>query len=300
MNGITLAFLTAIISGVSIFANSYFVANTDPLVFTFLRNMSVALIFSGIILKSSKLLAEIKNLTRRKWIYLIAIGIIGGGIPFALFFIGLSVIGSVQANIINKSLFLWVAFMAVPILKEKLSWWSLFGYVIIFFSLFFGNNIQLSKFSLPVMFILIATFFWAVEHIIAKKALVTLSPALIIWGRMVFGLPILMSIIFIQSKSFASSQQSVMPIIVSTLFISVYMLTWYQALKKAPVTQVSLILVLAPFITMILEMVVKGKNLNLIVLPQSILLIVGLVTTLGFTEKFITQIKNRTNKNSAE
>ncbi len=47
--GTILVFITAIISGFSIFANKIFVASIDPLVFTALRALFIGLIFFNFI-----------------------------------------------------------------------------------------------------------------------------------------------------------------------------------------------------------------------------------------------------------
>ena len=133
--GINLAIATAVISGVSIFANSFFVSKTDPLTFTIVRNTVVALFLTAI-LAAFGFRQKLKNLTKKEWGKLIAIGAIGGGIPFALFFTGLSEIGALNSNIIQKTLFLWVALLAVPLLKERISKIQLVGYVSLFIGMF--------------------------------------------------------------------------------------------------------------------------------------------------------------------
>ena len=64
-------------------------------------------------------LPAIRRLSGRERLGLLAIGIIGGGIPFALFFEGLALSSSPAAAVIHKTLFLWVAVLAVPFLGER-------------------------------------------------------------------------------------------------------------------------------------------------------------------------------------
>ena len=118
--GIYLALFTAVISGFSVFANSIFVATTDPLIFALVRNALVAIMITMILWQTNRL-RSLPSLTKKQWLQLVGIGAIGGGIPFALFFSGLSMIGPTNGNILHKTLFLWVALLALPILKERLT-----------------------------------------------------------------------------------------------------------------------------------------------------------------------------------
>ncbi|HLA25543.1 MAG TPA: EamA family transporter, partial [Patescibacteria group bacterium] len=83
---IGLALLTAVFSGVNNFITKIAVtAVKDPVVFTTLKNAIVAVFIIGIIIIWKKR-SELKTLTPKQKKLLILIGIIGGGIPFILYF----------------------------------------------------------------------------------------------------------------------------------------------------------------------------------------------------------------------
>ncbi|MGB2791476.1 MAG: DMT family transporter, partial [Candidatus Moraniibacteriota bacterium] len=112
----------AVFSGVNGFLTKSAVTEVgDPVVFTFLKNVIVALIFLGAFLWFRKS-DEIKLASSREKWTLLLIGIVGGGIPFLLYFIGLSLIPAATAVFIHKTLFLWVAILAVPFLGERVDW----------------------------------------------------------------------------------------------------------------------------------------------------------------------------------
>lgn len=250
--GIILSLATAIISGISVFTNGLFVNRTDPVLFVFLRNMMVGVIMTAVIISSGRL-SGLKKVTRSDWLKLLGIGLIGGGLPFILFFTGLAQIGAVNANIINKSLFLWVAVLAIPFLGERLKWNAIVGYGLVLFALLGGGNSQITL-SNGTILVLSATVLWAVEHVIAKKALVNIPPLVVSWARMLFGLPILISAVIVRGNvSVFISGEALIALLVSSVLLSGYMLTWYGAIKHAPVTLVSSILVLAPVITLVLN-----------------------------------------------
>src|SRR3989338_10727572 len=134
--GIYLALITAIISGFSIFTSKIFVTKLDPLVFTTLKNLFVAVILSFMILNKSYIQSLLK-LNRKDVLRLILIGLIGGGIPFALFFTGLSMTSAATGAIIHKTLFIWVAILAYFFLKERLKSVQIIGYILIMASAIF-------------------------------------------------------------------------------------------------------------------------------------------------------------------
>ena len=123
-----LVFGTAIISGCSVFFNSFATkVITNPSVLTTAKNILVALVLSLFIL-TPFVFKKLKLLQRNDWLKLVLIGLIGGSIPFLMFFKGLSLTSAVNAGFIHKTLFIWVTLLAIPFLKEKLSkvqWFAL-------------------------------------------------------------------------------------------------------------------------------------------------------------------------------
>ena len=118
--GILLVFSTAIISGISIYVNGLAVKFSNPYIFTGIKNLLVGLAFLSLILLIKEW-KSIKALKRADWIKLILIGLVGGAIPFLLFFKGLSLTTAVKGSFIQKTMFIYVGFLAIIFLKEKLN-----------------------------------------------------------------------------------------------------------------------------------------------------------------------------------
>ena len=144
--GIQLALLTATISGFSIFFSKLFVSKMDPVVFTTLKNIFVAFVLSGLLFRPA-LTAQFKKLTRQDWIKLVLIGVIGGSIPFALFFTGLTMTTASTGAIIHKTLFIWVAFLAIIFLREKLTFLQMIGYTLILWGGMWASGLRGINFS---------------------------------------------------------------------------------------------------------------------------------------------------------
>src|SRR3989338_837940 len=117
--GVLLVFLTALISGVSIFVNSFGVKGVDSTVFTFAKNFIVAILLICIIFGLREF-NNLKRLSTRDWLWLLLIGLIGGAVPFVLFFKGLQLSSGALGSFVHKTMFVFVAVLALIFLKERI------------------------------------------------------------------------------------------------------------------------------------------------------------------------------------
>ena len=253
-----LALGATVVSGASNFLNKIAVtAVKDPIVFTTLKNTIVALFLVGIILALKKW-QEIKSLNRNQALKLLAIGVIGGSVPFALFFTGLAQTSAINASLIHKTLFIWVLLLGIPLLKERLTRWQWLGVGAIFGANLLVGGFNGFKYNAGELMILGATILWAIENVIAKIALRDLSSSLVASARMIIGSLILFSFIIWRGGASAvyvlNFQQWGWTILTSVLLLG-YVLTWYSALKRAPATYVATLLVPATLVTNVLSAV---------------------------------------------
>ena len=280
--GIYLSLITAIVSGFSIFASKIFVTKLDPLVFTTLKNLFVAVILSFMIL-NKRHIDSLMKLNRKDVLRLILIGLIGGGIPFALFFTGLSMTSAATGAIIHKTLFIWVAILAYFFLKEKFGFLQIIGYVLIIASAIFIAKIN--KFSLGTgeLMILGATILWAVENVIAKRTLANVPSELVAWARMTIGSVVLFSVVLFQGKSIAItglSQEQIISVLIGGILLTTYVLTWYKALSYAPASLVAVILTLSTLITSSLSAMFITHNFPGVEILSNVMLAVGVIAIL--------------------
>ena len=285
--GIYLSLITAVVSGFSIFASKIFVAKLDPLVFTTLKNLFVAVILSFMIL-NKRHIDSLMKLNRKDVLRLILIGLIGGGIPFALFFTGLSMTSAATGAIIHKTLFIWVAILAYFFLKEKFGFLQIIGYVLIIASAIFIAKIN--KFSLGTgeLMMLGATILWAVENVIAKGTLKNVSSELMGWARMTVGSVVLFAIVLFQGKSIAItglSQAQLASVLIGGILLTAYVLTWYKALSYAPASLVTVILTLSTLITSSLSAMFITHNFPAVEIMSNVMLAVGVIAILKISTK---------------
>jgi len=265
--GVYFALAAAVISGVSIYINKFAVMEMkDPFLFTTIKNMAVAaLLFAFLILP--KALPELRSLTRKQWLMLMAIGCTGGSIPFLLFFYGLSLDTAVGAAFIQKSLFIWVTILAIVFLGERLGKFHIAALLVLV-----GGNILLLGWPNSwlvgggELMIFIATILWAVEAIIAKKVMSQVSSNVAVFGRMFFGAIVML--IYLASTGKLSAMASLTGqqagwIALTAVFLFGYVSCYYTGLKHAPASIVASILVLGSVITSLLYAIFDAKTYSL-------------------------------------
>ena len=280
--GVILAFLTAFISGISNFVNKIAVdVIKPPLVFTAEKNALVGLLIIGILILTWKW-KKIKNLTGKQILYLVLIAIIGGSLPFYLFFTGLSQIPAINGAIINKTLVIWVAILAVPFLKEKISPLQIIAVLLLFYSNLIIGGFTKFQFSQGELFVLLATILWAIEHVLAKKILPSVDPDIVTGVRMGLGSIILLAAaaitaptVLVRSLNISLTQGFWMT--TTVVLLLGYVTAWYRALKFAPVTVVASILVSATLITNVLSAIFVTHTWNIQLGIQAFLTVLGVI-----------------------
>jgi len=294
--GIQLALLTAFISGFSIFINKFAVDSIKPaLTFTASKNIMVAVMIISLLILTKKW-RQILSLKKDQAIKLFLIAVIGGSLPFYLFFTGLSQTSAINAAILQKTLVIWVAIIAIPFLKEKLS-----AVQILAIGVLFGSNIMIGGFrgfsySQGELMILAATILWAIETVIAKRVLNKVDADIVTGARMGIGSLILFSLSLITNPKTISSIVSLNSnqwfwLLLTALSLFAYVSIWYRSLKLAPATTVTAVLVISTLVTNLLSAIFITHSWKLQLTQQGMLMILGI-------SLLIWQIKN--NQNNAE
>ena len=282
MKGIYFAVATSFISGVSLFLNKFAVeAVKPPLLLTTSKNVlvGVALVSMIILLKKH---TKIGALSRNDLAKLLAIAVIGGSVPFYLFFTGLASIPAINGAIIHKSLVLWVAILAVPFLREKISWLSLTAVILLFIGNIYIGGFTGFKVSQGELMIVVATIMWAVETIIAKKILHHVDPDVVAAFRMGLGSIILAGVMIVIQPTVLNQIASwnmtqFFWVMVTSVLLLGYVATWYRALAYAPATVVTSVLVFATVITNVLSALFVTHTWSTAMLVQSLLICGGIM-----------------------
>jgi drug/metabolite transporter (DMT)-like permease len=286
--GVGLAVATALISGVSIFVNATAVRLLpDAAVFTTLKNGVAAVLLLALVLGTVRP-AQVQALDRRAWGTLLLIGVIGGSVPFLLFFGGLAQASAPTAAFIHKTLFVWVALLAVPFLGERLGRAQLAALGILFLGQFLVAPPKGVVWGLGETMIAAATLLWAVESVVAKWLLARTSSAVpgqvVGAARLGFGLVILIGFLAVTNKlgvvgALSGAQWAAA--LGTGVLLAGYVATWFAALRRAPASLVAAILVVGAPITAALQAVANGLVPTPTVAGGDLLILAGAVALAG-------------------
>ena len=189
---------------------------------------------------------------------------IGGSVPFVLFFEGLARASSTQAAFLNKTLVLWVALLAVVVLKEGLQVWHWIAIGLLLVGQAGLSGGFTASISSGELLILAATLLWAIEVVVAKRLLGSLSSWTVGLARMGFGSVALIGWVLVTGSGAALLTMDAAQwgwVLLTGVILAGYVATWFAALARAQAVDVTAVLVLAALITAGLNAVVNRTPL---------------------------------------
>lgn len=296
--GLAFVFLTAMVSGFSIYFNSLVVKGLNPFIFTTMKNIIVAFF----LLAALFLLKEfhsLKQLSAKQWAKLIAIGLIGGSVPFWLYFYAIK-IGSelysspygVAAGFFHKAtLFIFVTILAALFLKEKISKNFLAGGTLLLAANYVVGQ-ALPGPGLPELLLFTAVFFWAVETVLSKWTLKELSGNQVAFGRMFFGSIVLVALLFAtgQGTQFMSfDSQTLFWGFATSVPLFFYVFFLYNGLKQIEASKAVVILLLGQPITLAFSFIFNGAMPKPVELLSAGLIVAGVILAIGYSRNTSSQ-----------
>ena len=249
------------ISGVAVYLNGFAVAAWaelgGPAAYTTAKNLIAAGLLIFLFSKTdTRMVSPSVTPSMRHRIGLVVVAVVGGSLPFLLFFEGLARSASTQAGFIHKTLVVWVALLALPLLGERLRWPHV-GAI----GLLVGGQIVLAGGISDLaagsgeLLILAATWLWAVEVIVVKRLLAVYTPSVLAMVRMAGGAALLIlyglvSGLAIPWASVGATQ--IGWVLITGAVLAGFVFTWLTALARSPAIDVTAILVGGAVVTGVL------------------------------------------------
>ncbi len=279
LGGLELAGVTAVVSGIAVFVNSYGVhAVRQPAVYTSAKNtLAAMLLLAGALAargrRSHRSRASFQTwraLGTRQWVGLAYVGIVGGGVAFVLFFVGLAHTAAEPAAFLHDTLVVWVALLAVPLLAERLSGWNVAAVCLLV-----GGQVAMTGgvghlvATQGQALVLAATVLWSVETVVAKRLLTALSPAAVANARMSVGAVVLIGYLVLTHHIAALVRLDATQlewIVVTSSLLAIYVATWMAALARARAVDVASVLAASVIVTSLLDAAAGQRSLA----PQAI------------------------------
>jgi drug/metabolite transporter (DMT)-like permease len=282
--GVYLILATAVISGFSIYINKYSLAKIDSSVFTFLKGVVVSIfLFSMILL--GKEFHSIKRLSGYRWLSLTLVGFIGGAVPFLLFFKGLSLTSAASGSFIHKTLFILASILAFIFLRERIDFKIISAAVL----LLVGNFLLLGLDKGGVVYgygevlILLAVVFWSFEMVLSKYLLKDLSGSVVAFGRMFFGSLFILLFLFATGKVSLIAEVSgvgMLWVLITSVLLLLYVLTFYSGLKYVDVSVATSILLLGSPVTTLLSVFFADASVVLSQMAGVVIIAAGVIAVI--------------------
>ncbi len=295
VRGVTFAGATALVSGVSVFVNSYGVrAGAAPAVYTTAKNLVAVAVLSfmamiGWAVRTRRPHSAAANFVTTapeardvlptrgwlEWLGLAYVGIVGGGLAFVLFFDGLAQSEPTPAAFWRDTLVLWVAVLAILFLRERLRWWNVAAIVLLFSGeiVVSGGVGQLAA-NRGEVDVLLSSVLWAIEVVVARRLMRTRSPATLATVRM--GLGAVTLILYLAVSGSLSQLGSLNAdqwhwALWTGGLLSVYVATWMSALARARALDVTSVLASSVVVTWLLQLAagttsVSGDAIGLVLI----------------------------------
>jgi drug/metabolite transporter (DMT)-like permease len=267
--GIARAFAAATISGVAVFVNGYGVrAVPDATVYTTAKNVVAAVVLVALlaIVAAGRRASRPVPLRRPQWTMLAAVAVVGGSVPFVLFFEGLARASSTHAAFVQKTLVVWVAALAIPLLGERLRPLHVAAIATIVGGLVaLDGGLRGFRFGDGELLVLAATVLWAIEAVIAKRLLAGTPPLTVAVARMGGGVVLLVGWLAVTGRLPALGHLGARGWLWSAVtgaILACYVLAWFGALARAGAIDVTAILTVGAVITAALSTVVKGTPVS--------------------------------------
>lgn len=273
--GVGLAFATAVVSGVAVYVNGHAVKHfDDATVYTTAKNA----VAGGLLLLLALAVtapggphsgsARRTPSTRGHWLALLGVAVVGGSVPFVLFFEGLARAEATQAAFIHKTLVVWVALLAVPLLRERLGAPHVLAIgLLIAGQAWIAGAAGTLAFGAGEAMILLATLLWAIEVVVVKRLLDALAPRTLAAARMGLGTAVLVGWVLATGRGGdlvglgATQWQWVL---LTGLLLTGYVATWYSALALAQAVDVTAVLVFGAVVTAVLAGVADEASVDVV------------------------------------
>ncbi len=288
--GVLVAGITALISGLSVFVNSYGVhAVTSPSVYTTSKNLVATVVIGGGTLGAWRVrhrwptsaAARFVTVTRERadrgagsrrgpswvlqWIGVAYVGVVGGGLAFVLFFDGLADTSATPAAFWRDTLVIWVAVLAVTFLHERIIWWNVAAIaMLVVGEVAVAGGVGHLAASRGELLVLSASALWAVEVVVVKVLLREMAPAAVSLVRMGVGAMALVTYLAATGSLHALASLDATQVgwaLLTGLLLAAYVATWMTALARARALDVTSILVGSALVTALLQAMAGSSSL---------------------------------------
>ena len=257
--GLLLATATAVVSGLAIYLNGHAVrawvaSGVTPTGYTTIKNLLAGLVLTAVAVGVHR--RSPQQMKRSQVAGLTFIAIVGGAIPFVLFFEGLSKASSGDAAFIHKTLVVWVAILAIPLLGERLGSLHFLAIGLLLVGQTAMRGVADVGSGVGEIMILVATAMWAIEAVVARRLLRSVPTSLAAAARMAGGGLALFAFSAVTGSLGGIGRLTTVNwvwVAVAALVLSAYVGGLYGSLARIPAVDVMALMMPGAVITALLQ-----------------------------------------------
>jgi drug/metabolite transporter (DMT)-like permease len=220
----------------------------------------------------------------RRYLSLAYVGVVGGGLAFALFFNGLARSQPAASAFWRDTLLPWVALLGVIFLKERIRWWNVLAIALLVAGeIVVTGGVGHLGGQPGELDVLASSVLWALEVVVAKTLLRDMAPSTVSTVRMGVGAVTLLVYVGVSGHSNALlglDSRQLMWVGVTGALLALYVATWMTALSRARAVDVTSVLVASALVTWILQALVGTASstppiIGLVFIATGALLVLG-------------------------
>ncbi|MGO8949893.1 MAG: DMT family transporter [Ktedonobacterales bacterium] len=264
--GYGFAGLNAIISGFAIYINSLGVKLfPDATLYTTLKNSVVGIVLLLPLLLFAERRAEWRKLSGKQWGWLLLLAVIGGSVPYALFFTGLKIGSPVTSSLLNHGQFVIVAVLAFFLLRERAGIIVWLALPVLFIGALWGTSLTGLHWGTGDTLVALSTLLFAAGVVLAKYLLQGLSTLTVMTAKMSIGSLLLVIYIGLTGRGgeiFTLSAAQWEFVVITGLILLAFTVTAFLALRYASATVATAIPAAAPLITTALVLMAPQAGLK--------------------------------------
>lgn len=251
--GYLFAGLNAIVSGFAIFINSFGVKLfADSTLYTSLKNAVVGVALLLPLLLFARARAEWRRLNPRQWGLLLLLAVVGGSVPYALFFRGLQLSTSTTSSLLNHAQFLLVAVLAVVLLGERVGALMWLALLVLLVGTTYGARLDQVRWDEGTLLVVASTVLFAAGVVLAKYLLRDLSTLTVMAAKMTLGSVLLLAYVAATGHLGAVASLSLVQwgfVLGTGLILLAFTVSAFLALRHISATAATAIPAASPLIT---------------------------------------------------
>jgi drug/metabolite transporter (DMT)-like permease len=255
--GYAAAVLAAAVSGLAVFYNGVGVRLfPDATLYTTLKNAVVGVLVLAPLALVPGVRRELGRLDSRRWALLGALALVGGSVPYVLFFEGLRQTTPATGAVLNHLQFVVVALLAVPLLHERVTPAMWLGLAVLLVGAVLGTDVGALRWNRGAALVLASTVLFGGGFVLARYLLRDLSTSTVMAAKMTAGAALLLAYSGATGRLGIVAHLSGLQwrfVLVSGLILLAFTAATLVAIKHAQVTTVIAIGMAAPAVTLLLQ-----------------------------------------------